>query len=193
MIHRARILTMAACLVLGGGPELWAGGIHVLYPADAFEKLAGANEVYTEGMMHLYHRHPRWFEHEHPFFTEMFNNPEMMDRLVARWEGHERRFEYWHNSLWRVLDAYAIRHDDPLPQIPIVRLSASNAVSEAQGNGPGGGGGARGSGSGGNISGASVPEPSTGILVVSGLVAGLVGFAWRRVSRRPPSGPCVPA
>jgi hypothetical protein len=179
MIHRAKILTAAACLVLIGGPELRAGGIHVRYRADAPEKLAGANTVYTEGMLRLYHRHSAWFEREHPFFTAMFNNPQMMDRLIARWESHERRFEYWHNSLWRVLDAYASRHEEPLPHPPTALLLPSKEVSADQGNGqgPGGGGGS-------GISPASVPEPSAGILMISGLVAGLIGYAWRRASRR---------
>ncbi len=92
MINRGGILAAVTCFVLGGSQELSAGGIHIRYPVDAPEKLAHANEVYAQGVLNMYERHPRWFEHTHPFYTEMFHNPEMMDRLVVRWEAHEQRF-----------------------------------------------------------------------------------------------------
>ncbi len=149
MINRAGILAAIACIVLGSGRELSAGGIHIRYGIDAPEKLAGANEVYAQGVLNMYDRHPRWFEHTHPFYTEMFHNPEMMDRLVARWEAHEQRFEYWHYCLWKVLDGYAIHHQNPLPFLPIVPPYSSHGVSEVGGNGPGGSG--RGNGGNGNL------------------------------------------
>jgi hypothetical protein len=188
MINRAEILAAIAGIVLGGGRELSAGGIHIRYPVDAPEKLAAANEVYAQGVLNMYERHPRWFEHTHPFYTEMFHNPEMMDRLIARWEAHEQRFEYWHYCLWKVLDGYMISHQTPLPLLPILPPSSSHAVSEAGGNGPGGGPGKGNQ----NLGAPGVPEPSAGVLMVSGLIVGLIRFARRRVSGRSSTGEPVP-
>ncbi len=182
MIYRAGIFTVVVCLVLGGGRELSAGSIHLRYPVNAPERLAGANERYTREVLSLDRRHPEWFEHTHPFYAHMFTNPEMMDRLIARWEAHEQRFEYWHNSLWKILDAYAIGLEHSLPLLPIDLPASRSAVSDDPGAGPGGVG--PGGGTYGNVGGASVPEPSNGILMVSGLIVGLLGLAWRRILRR---------
>ena len=191
MINRAEILAAVACLVLGGGRDLSAGGIHIRYPVDAPQKLAGANEVYAREVLNLDHQHPRWFAHAHPFYTHMFENQVMMDRLVARWEAHEQRFEYWHNSLWKILDAYAIEHEAPPSFLPTGLPSSSNGVSEARGGVPVGGN--PGGGGQGIVSVAGVPEPSSGVVMVSGLIVGLMGFTWRWVPRRSPTGAGVPA
>ena len=84
-IH-AKAFTAVACILFGAGHELGAGSIHIHYAADAPEKMAAANEIYYEGVLNLYHNHTEWFEHAHPLYTRMFNDTEVMDKLLARWE-----------------------------------------------------------------------------------------------------------
>src|SRR5262249_47761365 len=87
-----------------------AGGVHIRYGPDAPEKLAASNLRYYQGVLNLEHNHPIAFAREHPFYTEMFHNPAMMDRLVDRWQAHEQRVEYWHGCLWKGLDGYRGSH-----------------------------------------------------------------------------------
>ncbi len=154
-----------------------AGQIHIRYDRDAPERMAAANAVYYEGLLNLAHNHPKAFAREHPFYTKMFNDPAMLNRLIDRWEANEQRFEYWHDCLWKVLDGYLYTHP-PLPP-PIgstTQLGAGGSPSsggvEPQ-NIPGGNGGNNNNGGGGTgghgIQPFSVPEPSSFILMAAGL------------------------
>jgi hypothetical protein len=174
MIHRAKILVSMAFLLFGVGPELLAGGIHIRYGPDAPEKLAAANEAYYEGVLNLYHNHPAEFEHDHPFYAKMFNDPTMMNKLVARWEAHEQRFEYWHNSLWKVLDGYVVSQQSLTPPSIVLPPPSDSSGVGAQGSGANGNGG---------VGAQTLPEPSTVVLWISGFLVGLGRLAWRRASR----------
>ena len=173
MHPRTKTLASMAFILLGVTRELSAGSIHIRYGPDAPEKMAAANEAYYEGILNRYHQHPAEFEHNHPFYAKMFNDPTMLNNLVHRWEAHEERFEYWHFCLWKVLDGYLVYEQSlSLPIIP--PAPSGNSGIGAQGSG--------GTGNGG-IGAQSVPEPSTGVLWTSGLMVGLGWLAWRRASR----------
>ena len=94
MVHHARILAGMTFVLFGVVRELPAGGIHIRYGPDAPEKLAVANEKFYEGALRFDERHPAEFEHEHPFYAKLFNDPIEMNNLVLHWEAHEQRFEY---------------------------------------------------------------------------------------------------
>ncbi len=168
-IH-TKSVTAVACILLGAGHELGAGSIHIRYGEDAPEKMAAANEIYYEGVLSLYHNHPKAFEHDHPFYTRMFNDTEVMDKLLARWEAHEERFEYWHDCLWKVLDGFrASQESFPFPEV-------SPDTSGDGDIGPAGDGGGDG---GGHFHIQDLPEPSTEVMMTSVLIVGFLGFIWR--------------
>src|SRR5262249_1561231 len=109
---------VAACLVLTiAASSAAAGGVHIRYGHDAPARLAVADIRYYEGVLHLYQVHPARFEHEHPFYAKLFEHPAMLDGLLARWEAHEQRFEYWHDCLWKVLNGYRASHLEPVGQL----------------------------------------------------------------------------
>lgn len=191
MLSRRASLIALGLLLLGPEGHLWAGGIHIVYGHEAPEKLAATNVRYYEGVLKLEHNHPRAFAKEHPFYTKMFEDPARVDKLTARWEAHEQRFEYWHLCLWKVLDGYeTTHHAEPghlatsLPSSPIV--VGSGGVSDRGSNlpqslGPGGnppGEGGRGSAGGGTTT-LAVPEPSGVLLMVAGALIAGTWLWWR--------------
>jgi hypothetical protein len=207
MITRIVSLVAVCILMAVGDGRARAGGIHIRYAADAPEQDAAQDVLYYQGVLNLYHNHPTAFAREHPFYTKMFGDPVMMDKLLARWEANEQRFEYWHNCLWKVLNGYLHSH----PSQPVSVGSGGSSVSGASGGGgtvapqglgpggsPSGGNGSGGNGPGGNGSGnggtgrtgggsgpgtQSVPEPSSGLLMISATLIAGSWFAYRR--------PCV--
>ncbi len=161
---------IAVVLVLfGAGGGSAAGGIHIRYGPDAPEKMEESNIRYYEGVVQLEHKHPLEFEHEHPFYAKMFHDPVMLDKLVARWEAHPQRFEYWHNCLWKVLDGYVATH----PSLP-AQLGPSPIEV-----GPGGVS-YRVPPGGGGVTPSSVPEPSSGLMIVLALLTVGSWLAYRR-------------
>jgi hypothetical protein len=161
-----------AFILFGVARELPAGGIHIRYGPDAPEKLAVANEEFYLGALRFDERHPAEFKHEHPFYAKLFNDPIEMNKLVLRWEAHEQRFEYWNFPLWKVLDGYLVFEKSLIPPTEIQSVPPGSTGLGAQGSG--------GSGNGG-IGAQSIPEPSTLVLWIIGLLAGLGRLAWRRV------------
>jgi PEP-CTERM motif len=186
----------AVCLLLlGAAGTAAAGGIHIRYGPDAPEKLADSNILYYEGVLNLEQHHPREFAEEHPFYTKMFDDSVMLDKLMARWEAHEERFEYWHNCLWKVLDGYRASHPDLAQQltlpvsVPPIEVGPGGPSNIGQslpagpqyGNPPGGGGS---NGSGGGTSVQAVPEPSSAMLMVLGVALAGSCAVFRRARRQ---------
>jgi hypothetical protein len=188
-------LLVAVCMlfVVAGDRRAAAGGIHIRYGPDAPERMAAANVRYEEGVLNLYHHHPLEFAANHPFYTRMFNDEAMIDKLLLRWESHEQRFEYWHDCLWKVLDGYRASHHGVLPTIPVTAGSPGSPGEGGAGLvgggagipgsvGPGGNNPATspgGNGDGGGTGTLSVPEPSSGVLMVLGLTLAVLWFACR--------------
>jgi hypothetical protein len=193
MLSRVASLVALCTVLVAGDPRAVAGGIHIRYGPDAPEKMAASNLRYYQGVLNLEHNHPVAFAIEHPFYTEMFHNPEMMDRLVARWQAHEQRFEYWHDCLWKVLDGYVVSHPGQSGHITTSLGGSPGPVEFGPGgpadlgfpiptpNEPGGNHPDKGGGSGGGVTVTSVPEPSSGLLTVVGV---LLAGSWAACRRR---------
>ena len=151
------------------------GGLHIHYAADAPEKMAGENAHYYDRVMHTYTAHTTWFDKAHPFYKKMFHKPALLEKLTARWEADEQRFEYWHWCLWKVLDGYGSTHPVAPTQYqyfpPVTQLPAQVLAPAAGGsaiNSPTGPAGA-------------VPEPSTISLFVIAMGFGMTVFYRRAV------------
>jgi hypothetical protein len=174
---------VAACLLLGFAGNVHAGGIHIRYGPDAPERLAAENVRYYEGLLNLEHNHPLAFAHEHPFYAKLLHDPVMMENLIARWEAHPQRFEYWHPCLWKVLDGYEHTHPSRAGQIVVLENPINpGGVGTAERNGsPPGGGGGSGPSGGGEGNAPVVPEPSSGLLMVLGAV---LASAWAALRGR---------
>jgi len=185
MFLQIRTLVAVAGMLLGADRTLVAGGIHVRYPADAPEDLAGRNEIYEQGVLNLDHRHAGWFEQTHPFYAKMFNDPTMLNKLLDRWEAHEERFEYWHDCLWKVLDGYAATHEGSRLQAEYVSPPLSSTFHPAGTNEPGIANPRANAGRGAPVPRAQgIPEPSTGALMISGLIAAMIWTGAQRIGRR---------
>src|SRR5579875_3839486 len=190
MLSRIASLVVLWTMLAVSDPRAIAGGVHIRYGPHAPERMAASNLLYYHGMLNLYHHHPIAFAREHPFYTAMFHHPAMMDRLVARWQAHETRFEYWHDCLWKVLDGYLVSHAggtghlttsagrSPVPGglSPVVLgspiLNPVGPGGNRSNTGAGGGGGGETSN--------AVPEPSSGLLIVVGTLGAGAWVARRR-------------
>jgi hypothetical protein len=182
MLPRIACLSFVCALLTVIDRPATAGGIHIRYGPDAPERMEAANVAYYEGVLHLEHNHPIAFALDHPFYTKMFDNPVMIDRLEMRWEAHEQRFEYWHDCLWKVLDGYRAEHHGLSSTSPIPPGIPRNLGEVGADSGTGsllGGTDARGNNlgispagvPGGGVVALSVPEPSSGLLMLLGLAA----------------------
>jgi uncharacterized membrane protein YgcG len=184
-------LAIVSAVFAGGiaaGPAARAGSVqHIRWGPDAPERLQAANVLLYEELVAFRDKDPIRFDKEHPFFFGILTDTAYINKIVARWEGHEQRFEYWHPYLWRILDGYVHRPVPVPPHDPGHHHGGGGGGggqgSSAGGGGSGGGGG-RGGGGGGGISSASVPEPGSVVLYVSGMVLAVAGAAARqRVNR----------
>ncbi len=174
----AAVILVAVGLAAIGGRPAQAEGIHVFYGPRAPERFAHRTVVYYEGVLNLEHNHPREFAREHPFYTRMFNDPAVIERLIARWEAHEQRFEYWHDCLWKVLDGYRTTH-------PGSSSGTGGRATPGNIGIPSMGGGSpenppAGTSSGGGPHPFSVPEPSSGLLLTLGLSFCAMGYRFAR-------------
>jgi hypothetical protein len=176
-------------LLFGAAGCVEAGGIHIRYGLDAPEKLATSNILYYEGVLNLEHHHPLEFAYDHPFYTKMFEDPLMLDKLLERWEAHEQRFKYWHDCLWKVLDGYRASRPELAGQLIApgpgagIELGgvvvADRGLHLPEGSGPGSN---HPGGGGGGVTALSVPEPSTALLLALGVVLGGSWVVFRRSS-----------
>ncbi len=130
--------------------------------------------------MHTFDAHTTWFEHAHPFYTKMFHNPMMLEKLTARWEAHEQRFEYWHWCLWKVLNGYQTTYPvaptqyqnfPPVGQLPAQVLPP--AASATSVNSPVG-------------TASGVPEPSSVALLLVAMGVGVMVYYGRAVRKSLP-------
>jgi hypothetical protein len=164
MTWRARIFITVIGIVLGAAREPVAGTIYMRCEPNMHEHEAAGDVRYYDRVLGMYDHDPRCLEDAHPFYARLLADPSDMDVLIDRLESHERRFEYWHPSLTRFLEGY-IDSDLCLPV----------------GDPPAPGGNSRDDGSG--VGANSVPEPSTGVLMISSLIIGLLCLRPQTFSR----------
>jgi hypothetical protein len=133
---------------------------------------------YYDRVASLYHDDTTRFDAEHPFYGRLFTDTRLTDELLHRMEAHERRFEFWSPNLYRFLDGYWITH-------PIFDVGIPHSVLGAPVHSDGGGGGSNPHDpDGGN---GSVPEPTTFVLMISGLMSVATYLIWRKRKSAGPS------
>jgi len=173
------------CAAFGGNGvgqrQAKAGSVHIHWAPDAPERLQAANVLLYEELVAYRDADPTVFDKHHPFFAGILTDPAYMNQIVARWQAHEQRFEYWHPYLWRILDGYEFR-PDPAPPPPIdPPPDPGNSGKGDHGGGgssAGGGGGAQPDGGGGKPS--ATPEPSSLVLWISGFGLALLGPVFKK-------------
>ncbi len=169
-----------------------AESVLIRWGSDAPERLRAVNVVLYEKLVADRDANPTVFDKHHPFFFGILTDPAYMDQIVARWEAHEERFEYWHPYLWRILDGYEFRPDPSLSRAIIPPPDPGNPGTGQPGGSRSGGGGGAGGGvqpdaGGGNT--CATPEPSSFVLWISGLTLALLGPVFKKYGPHRRAGP----
>jgi PEP-CTERM motif len=172
---------VAAVLWLGGVAD--AGSVP-LHAHAAHISPAAALKFYEHEVM-LRDAAPTKFDHVHPLAGRLLASEAVYEELLAKWEAHPARFEHNHACLWRLVYGDLIWHELHPPSLPTITTGNP---------GPPGPGSPTGNDfpppPGGNdppppLHGAtSVPEPSTGALMASGLALVAIAAARRQLYNR---------
>jgi hypothetical protein len=156
-----------------------AGSIHLTHSKAELE--AAADVRLYEQVERMRELAPAKFDHVHPLAGRMLSNERVYEKLLHQWTEHPLRFELAHPCLWHVLHGKMLyRHDHPL--FPAVSPSgelppqAENFFPPDVGD-PGNHGQG---GSGGGIHSGSVPEPSSAVISLTGLILASLAAARRR-------------
>jgi hypothetical protein len=117
------------------------------------------------------------FDRKHGMLGELLGNQQFFEQEFQAWKSHPGRFEHEHHKLWRVLDGewlYNKRHgiEPSVVNAPPELLHSGGSVPTPDGQ-PGGGD------SGFSVHTSAVPEPSSGVLGLTALIAGLSAWAGR--------------
>ena len=179
-------LILLACLCQGVAP---AGSMRVRPDLVETSEVVSRHERDYEELVRFRDSHPVVFDEHHPFYFKLLTEPRFMNRIVARWEAHEARLDFYSPYLGRVLDGYVHLHEPlappPIPPPVIGEPPGSPGTGNGQ-NGEKARGSGGGSGGGGLPPGA-VPEPSGLFLLLAGASWVGVGVIRGRTgrSRRP--------
>jgi hypothetical protein len=181
--------TVAACaaalvVVLSAGAE--AGSVPLDHGKPEISPKAALK--FYEYVVRLWEAAPVLFDRVHPLAGRLLASERVYEELLEKWESHPARFEHNHECVWRLLYGDLIHHTlhhSPLP-VPITLGNGSPPGLEyPYGNPPPGGGSGNpppggGPGNpppGGSLHITSVPEPSAGALMASGLVMVVIAAA----------------
>jgi len=169
---------MVAAVTVWGSVPAEACHVQIHYTKSEID---AAHIALYEHEEKLQDNNPTGFDQKHPLLGQLLSNQEVHDNLLQQFESHPKHFEHQYPFLWKVLDGDRLDHEKH-PFAPPISPSPVNIVpitEDSQGN-PGDPGIHGGSKPGGGPSVGSVPEPSTGVLMLSALIAGLLGAASRR-------------
>lgn len=139
---------------------------------------------------------PEAFDDHHPPIGRILSEPTFYEETLSQWEAHPRGFEHEHRELWRVLDGDMLWHERHGGHtVGLTHQESQDLPGQGLLSGPGSDGAAstispikppRGGeppaiapqGQGSGVP--SVPEPSTGILMVLGVFATIFAAALHR-------------
>jgi hypothetical protein len=162
--------------------SLEAGSIHFTHSKAQLD--AAADVRIYERVERMRELAPTKFDHIHPLAGRMLSNERVYEKLLRQWEDHPARFELAHPCLWHVLHGKMLyRRDHPLfPAVvpsgelpPQVQNYSPPDVGDPGDHGQGG--------PGGGIHPGSVPEPSSAVISLSGLILASLALARRRAYR----------
>jgi len=178
-LGKAGATAAAIVILLGGGAE--AGSLQLRYNAAEID----AAISHYEREVILRDWAPEKFDRVHPLAGRMLSDESVYEKLLREWEEHPARFERNHRCLWHVLVGDMLYHEEH-PFVPLVVHPGDVPAYSENSNPQGGGnpGNHDNGGSGGGIHSASVPEPSSMALLISGLIAVLLAAACRRAYAR---------
>jgi hypothetical protein len=165
-----------------------AGSVRVTKPEVQAERI-----LLYEHEMGLYDRDPTRFDEHHPVLGRVLASEEGFDAYLAK-HTFPRLLCKHTPFLWRVIDGDILYHRlHPFakpPSVPDTELTppgGNTSDSTPPGGGPGGGdpgGGGPSGGSGPTIHQSSVPEPSSLVILSSGVALAFIAALRRRIFRR---------
>jgi hypothetical protein len=167
-----------------------AGSVH-FHPKPEHLSPAAALKFYEHEVV-LRDAAPEKFDRVHPLAGRLLTSEAVYEELLAKWEAHPARFEHNHECLWRLVYGDLIYHEQhPPPSSPSTPPITAITLHDDVPPGPGNPGGNNPWNPPPNeFHGASVPEPSAGVLLGSGLIfVALAAVRRRSLSRRKPAQP----
>jgi hypothetical protein len=182
MLCMRKIVYLAAAVAVCGGMPAEACHTDVHYTKTQIDD---AHIRLYEHEDRLWDKDPARFDRKDPLIGELLSSQLVYENLLQDFEAHPKRFERQYPFLWRVLDGDMLYHEKH-PFEPPTALNPLNAVPfHKKGHGdPGDPGMPRDPPPSFDPGGGSVPEPSSGVLMLTALTAGLIGAAARRTVRR---------
>jgi hypothetical protein len=178
MLRLREMVSIVTALTVWSSVPTEAGSVQIHHSESEIE---AANIALYEREVGLRDEHPARFDHKHPLLGQLLSNQAVYEHLLQKFESHPKRFEHYHPFLWRVLDGDWLYHEKHPFEPPISPPPVDIPPIKENGRGDPGNPGKNGvpvSGGGPDV--ASVPEPSTGVLMLSALVAGVLGAVSRR-------------
>jgi hypothetical protein len=175
-------VAVIACLSGGAG----AGSIH---HAEKLGEISPAAALsFYERMVILRDAAPAKFDQVHPLAGRLLASETVYEELLKRWEAHPARFEHNHECVWRLLYGDLIHHKLHAPHPTTGQpVPPYNTITVTDNNPPGPGTPSGDNPSNpppGGVTGSSVPEPSAGALMASGLVLVALAAARHRAMKR---------
>ncbi len=185
---------LALALFVLSNERASAGSVHVTKP-----EVQAARILLYEHEMGLYNSDPSRFDEHHPVLGRILASEEGFDAYLAK-HTFPRLLCKHTPFLWRVIDGDILYHRlHPFakpPSVPDTVLTPPGGNTSDStppgGGGPGGhdpGGGGSGGGSGPTIHQSSVPEPSSWVIMASGVALTFLAALRRRIFRRLTSAP----
>jgi hypothetical protein len=141
-----------------------------------------------------WNRNPTTFDEKKPAIRELLGSQQVYENDLAERNSHPVKFEYEHSYLSKVLEGDVLYHEKhpnlpPLLLLPPGVVDAPDPNQPTHSSEPGGGGTPPPTSSGQpGVGAASVPEPSSGVLILTPTILGLVMLihnTTRRLTGRP--------
>jgi hypothetical protein len=182
MLRYLKVGPLTATLFLMGACAE-AGSIHL--HQDRAEIEDAADLRFYERQVQLRDWAPAKYDRVHPLGGRLLSEESVYEKLLAEWEAHPARFDHDHPCLWHTLHGdflYHELHPVILPSLPTGIPPVHDEIAP-----PIGGGGPPvppGGGPNPPFHPSAVPEPATGVLMLSGLILVGVAVARRRVHER---------
>jgi hypothetical protein len=174
MIRLREVVYVCAAATVFGSVPARACHVQIHYTKA---QINAAHIALYEHELKLQDKNPTGFDRAHPLLGALLANQGVYGNLVQQFESHPQQFEQQNPFLSKVLEGDTL-YQEKHPLASAVLSKPVNLISSQQGGQ--GNPDIGGSGSLGDPDVASVPEPSTGLLMLFALIAGAMLAASRR-------------